>query len=67
MISQEKRDLIVAACDEVIVGELDDHFPLYIWQTGSGTQVWMASLFFFGVVNPDGIILAPLSDQHECQ
>jgi len=31
-------DLIVAAADEVIGGELDDHFPLYVWQTGSGTQ-----------------------------
>ena len=31
-------DLIVAAADEVIDGTLDDHFPLYIWQTGSGTQ-----------------------------
>jgi fumarate hydratase, class II len=31
-------DLIVAAADEVIEGTLDDHFPLYVWQTGSGTQ-----------------------------
>jgi len=31
-------DLIVAAADEIIGGELDDHFPLYVWQTGSGTQ-----------------------------
>jgi fumarate hydratase class II len=31
-------DLIVAAADEVIAGTLDDHFPLYVWQTGSGTQ-----------------------------
>ena len=30
--------LIVAAADEVIDGSLDDHFPLYVWQTGSGTQ-----------------------------
>ncbi len=30
--------LIVAAADEVIAGELDDHFPLFVWQTGSGTQ-----------------------------
>jgi fumarate hydratase class II len=29
---------IVQACDETIAGELDDHFPLYVWQTGSGTQ-----------------------------
>ena len=34
-------DLIVAAADEVIEGRLDDHFPLYVWQTGSGTQTNM--------------------------
>src|SRR3984885_9817159 len=33
-----KRDLIVRAADEVIAGKLDDHFPLVVWQTGSGTQ-----------------------------
>ena len=31
-------DLVVAAADEVIAGTLDDHFPLVVWQTGSGTQ-----------------------------
>jgi len=31
-------DAIVAAADEVIAGQLDDHFPLVVWQTGSGTQ-----------------------------
>ncbi|GGC11530.1 fumarate hydratase class II [Novosphingobium endophyticum] len=31
-------DAIVAAADEVIAGKLDDHFPLAVWQTGSGTQ-----------------------------
>jgi len=34
----DKRDLIVKAADEVIAGKLDAHFPLRIWQTGSGTQ-----------------------------
>jgi fumarate hydratase class II len=29
---------ISSACDDIIAGELDDHFPLVIWQTGSGTQ-----------------------------
>src|SRR5216683_354436 len=36
-----KAKLIVAAADEVISGQLDDHFPLRIWQTGSGTQTNM--------------------------
>jgi fumarate hydratase class II len=34
----DKADLISRAADEVIDGKLDDHFPLRIWQTGSGTQ-----------------------------
>src|SRR5437660_1915849 len=34
----EKTEPIVRAADEVIEGRLDDHFPLYVWQTGSGTQ-----------------------------
>jgi fumarate hydratase, class II len=37
-LPKEKADLIVAAADEVIEGKLDDHFPLFVWQTGSGTQ-----------------------------
>jgi fumarate hydratase, class II len=37
----EKARLIVAAADEVIAGTLDSHFPLRIWQTGSGTQTNM--------------------------
>jgi len=37
-LAAEKCALIVRAADEVIAGELDGHFPLRIWQTGSGTQ-----------------------------
>lgn len=37
----DKAKLIVQAADEVISGKLDDHFPLRIWQTGSGTQTNM--------------------------
>src|SRR5712672_2597087 len=37
----DKARLITAAADEVISGKLDDHFPLRIWQTGSGTQTNM--------------------------
>jgi len=40
-LSAEKAKLIVQAADEVIAGKLDDHFPLHIWQTGSGTQTNM--------------------------
>ena len=37
-MTEEKRDIIVRVCDEVISGSLNDHFPLVVWQTGSGTQ-----------------------------
>jgi len=33
-----KAQAIICAADEAIAGKLDDHFPLYVWQTGSGTQ-----------------------------
>src|SRR5438132_9431227 len=40
-LSDDKLSLIVQACDEVIEGKLDEHFPLRVWQTGSGTQTNM--------------------------
>ena len=38
VLTAEKRDLIAQVCDEIEAGELNDHFPLVAWQTGSGTQ-----------------------------
>lgn len=40
-LPKEKLDLILKAADEVIEGKLNDHFPLVVWQTGSGTQTNM--------------------------
>ncbi len=37
-LTPEQVGLVVRAADEVIDGRLDDHFPLFVWQTGSGTQ-----------------------------
>jgi fumarate hydratase class II len=37
-LPQDKADLICQVADEVIAGKLDNEFPLYVWQTGSGTQ-----------------------------
>ena len=37
-MTDEKTAAIIAACDEVISGKLNGHFPLVVWQTGSGTQ-----------------------------
>jgi fumarate hydratase, class II len=40
-LDKSKADLIIKACDEVVAGKLNDHFPLVVWQTGSGTQTNM--------------------------
>src|SRR5262245_50339587 len=40
-LPRDKAELVARAADEVIDGDLDDHFPLRIWQTGSGTQTNM--------------------------
>ena len=41
LLEKEKADLIIRVADEVIAGKLDEHFPLVIWQIGSGTQTNM--------------------------
>ncbi len=38
VLPKEKADVIARVCDEILAGKLDDHFPLVVWQTGSGTQ-----------------------------
>ena len=42
-MTEEKLEAIKKACDEVMAGELNGHFPLVVWQTGSGTQSNMNS------------------------
>ncbi len=41
LLSLEKKKAIVTACDEILEGKYDAHFPLSVWQTGSGTQSHM--------------------------
>lgn len=41
LLPEEKKKAIVDACDALLKGELDAHFPLTVWQTGSGTQTNM--------------------------
>ncbi len=41
LLAADKKDIICRAADEVIAGVLDEHFPLSVWQTGSGTQTNM--------------------------
>ena len=38
LLDQKKAQAIVEVCDQILAGSLDDHFPLVVWQTGSGTQ-----------------------------
>ena len=40
-LDDRRRDIIIRVCDEILVGRLDGHFPLVVWQTGSGTQTNM--------------------------
>jgi fumarate hydratase, class II len=41
ILTDEKKEYISQVCNEIIAGELDEHFPLVIWQTGSGTHTNM--------------------------
>ncbi len=41
LLDEKRMGAIVAAADEVVAGRFDDHFPLIVWQTGSGTQTNM--------------------------
>jgi fumarate hydratase class II len=41
LLDEQRKDAIIAAADEVIAGRFDNHFPLIVWQTGSGTQTNM--------------------------
>ena len=38
VLDADKASMIAEVCDEILAGTLDDHFPLVVWQTGSGTQ-----------------------------
>lgn len=40
-LSKEKMNAILTVCDRILKGEFDEHFPLAVWQTGSGTQTNM--------------------------
>jgi len=41
LLPTDKKDVICAVCDEILEGKHDIHFPLFVWQTGSGTQTNM--------------------------
>jgi len=76
VLSQEKKQLISAVCDEIIEGKLDDQFPLVIWQTGSGTQsnmnaneviAYRAHVLSGGKLSDEKKILHPNDDVNKSQ
>lgn len=76
VLPAEKRDLIVRVCDEILEGKLDDHFPLVIWQTGSGTQsnmnvneviAYRAHVLAGGKLEDEKKILHPNDDVNKSQ
>ncbi|OAQ41608.1 class II fumarate hydratase [Pedobacter psychrophilus] len=76
VLTANKRDLIAKACDEILTGNLDDQFPLVIWQTGSGTQSNMnaneviankAHVMNGGDLSDDKKVLHPNDDVNKSQ
>lgn len=76
VLSEEKRDLIINVCDEILAGKWDDQFPLHIWQTGSGTQTNMnvneviahrAQLLHGGKLTDYPLFLSPNDDVNKSQ
>ncbi|MFN3917445.1 MAG: class II fumarate hydratase [Flavobacteriales bacterium] len=76
VLSAEKRDLIAAACDEILARKLDDQFPLVIWQTGSGTQsnmncneviAYRAHVMSGGLLTDEKKVLHPNDDVNKSQ
>lgn len=76
VLPKEKSDLIGKVCDEILAGELDDQFPLVVWQTGSGTQSNMnsnevianrAHVLNGGSLNDDSKFIHPNDDVNKSQ
>lgn len=76
VLSLEKRDLISRVCDEILNGQLDDQFPLVIWQTGSGTQsnmnvneviAYRAHVLSGGKLDDEKKVLHPNDDVNKSQ
>jgi fumarate hydratase, class II len=76
VLSEEKKEWIAKVCDEILNGELDNQFPLVIWQTGSGTQsnmnvnevvAYRAHVLNGGNLMDDQKILHPNDDVNKSQ
>lgn len=75
-LSDEKCELIVRCCDEILENKLNEHFPLSIWQTGSGTQTNMnvnevvsnrAEIIKFGAISDKPRFISPNDDVNRSQ
>ena len=76
VLTEKKRDLIVTVCDEILSGKWDEHFPLHIWQTGSGTQTNMnvneviahrGQQLYGGNLDDSKLFLSPNDDVNKSQ
>ena len=76
ILSSEKCDLIGRVCDEILDGQLDDQFPLVVWQTGSGTQsnmnaneviAYRAHVLHGGELTDETKVLNPNDDVNKSQ
>jgi fumarate hydratase class II len=76
VLPADKRDMISQVCDEILIGKLDDQFPLVIWQTGSGTQsnmnvnevvAYRAHVISGGQLTDEKKILNPNDDVNKSQ
>ena len=76
VLSEEKCRLIAQVCDEILEGKLDEHFPLVVWQTGSGTQSNMnvnevisnrAQVLYGGGVDDEKKFIHPNDDVNKSQ
>ncbi len=76
VLPEDKRDAIALCCDEIVAGQLDEQFPLCVWQTGSGTQTNMnvnevivnrAEQRVRGKVEVDGRLLSANDDVNKSQ
>ena len=76
VLAADKKDMIAKVCDEIIAGNLDDQFPLVIWQTGSGTQsnmnaneviAYRAHVLSGGKLSDEKKVLHPNDDVNKSQ
>ena len=67
-LADQKANAIIASCDQILSGEYDGHFPLSVWQTGSGTQTNMnVNEVIASIANKEGGSIHPNDDVNKSQ